>query len=228
MKEAATKAGRATADWESIEKHYRAGVLSVREIAKLYEITEGAIRKKAKEKAWERDLTAKVQQKARDELVRNAVRTAHEKADGVRTERDIIEQAAMTVVQVVREHRKSIATGRTIAGLLMEQLMEAANQRAELEAIVEEVTAEDATRERYNKLMRAVSLGAHAGTLKDLSTAVKNYVGLERQAFNVPDAPEPEPPAADSPTAKAVTDGFETLRAAFAKRLGRDKPDGPA
>lgn len=219
------KAAKPPADWESIEKHYRAGVLSVREIAKLYSITEGAIRKKARDKAWERDLTAKVQAKARDELVRTEVRNAYAKADGVRTEQEIITEAAMTVVQVVREHRKSIAAGRTIAALLMEQLLDAATHRETLEAIVEEVTAEDATADRRNKLMRAVSLGAHASTLKDLSAAVKNYVGLERQAFNVPDAPEPEPPApAADGAAKAVTEGFDKLRAAFAKHLGKDGP----
>lgn len=221
MKEEA-KAARAAPDWESIEKHYRAGVLSVREIASLYEVTEGAIRKHAKKNAWERDLTAKVQAKARDELVRNEVRTAYAKADGVRTEQEIITEAAMTVVQVVREHRQAIAAGRNMAAMLMDQLLDAATHRPELEAIAEEVTVEDKTAERYNKLMRAVSLGAHASILKDLATAVKNYVGLERQAFNVPDVPEPPPP--DDPaagSAKAVTEGFEALRAAFAKRLGK-------
>jgi hypothetical protein len=36
----------------------------------------------------------------------------------VRTERDIVEQAALTMVAVVREHRTSIVTGRGIVAVL--------------------------------------------------------------------------------------------------------------
>lgn len=207
-------------DWEAIEKLYRAGVLSVRAIGELHNVTEGAIRKQAKKNAWERDLTAKVQQKARDELVRMEVRTAHEKLHGVRTEQDIINEAALTVVEVVRSHRRDIAAGRSIATMLATQLYQAAEHRPELEDIILEVTADDATSDRRRTLMRAVSLPTHAGTLKDLAAVMKILVGLERQAFNVPDAPEPEPPEGQGDTAKAVTEGFDALRAAFAKRLG--------
>jgi hypothetical protein len=38
----------ATPDWEAIESAYRAGVLSLRDIGDKYGVTEGAIRKRAK------------------------------------------------------------------------------------------------------------------------------------------------------------------------------------
>ncbi|MFU8574274.1 hypothetical protein ACNAST_22600, partial [Klebsiella pneumoniae] len=41
----------ATPDWEAIESAYRAGVLSLRDIGDKYGVTEGAIRKRAKEGA---------------------------------------------------------------------------------------------------------------------------------------------------------------------------------
>jgi predicted DNA-binding protein YlxM (UPF0122 family) len=43
-------------DWEAIEREYRAGQLSVREIARQYAVSEGAIRKRAKAEGWERAL----------------------------------------------------------------------------------------------------------------------------------------------------------------------------
>lgn len=49
-----------TPDWERIEADYRAGVLSLREIAAANGITEGAIRKRAKRDGWTRDLGAKI------------------------------------------------------------------------------------------------------------------------------------------------------------------------
>lgn len=210
-------------DWEGIEKLYRAGMISVRAIAELHEVTEGAIRKKAKNQGWERDLTAKVQQKARDELVRAEVRTAHARTHGVRTEREIVEAAALTVVTVVREHRRDISTGRNIVALLSAQLQSAAGQRDELENLIELETGEDETGERRAKLMKAVSLPVHASTLRDLSTAMKNLIGLERQAFNVPDVPEPDVPDSANSSAQAVTEGFAELKAAFAARIGKEK-----
>lgn len=51
-------------DWEAIESAYRAGVMSIREIASQYEITHQAISKRAKKEGWERDLKAKVKARA--------------------------------------------------------------------------------------------------------------------------------------------------------------------
>ena len=55
-------------DWEAIERAYRAGLLSIREIASAQCITHGAINKRAKRDGWERDLKAKIKAKA-DALV---------------------------------------------------------------------------------------------------------------------------------------------------------------
>ena len=49
--------GKAAPDWERIELDYRAGIKSLRQIADEGGITEGAIRKRAKRDAWERDLS---------------------------------------------------------------------------------------------------------------------------------------------------------------------------
>jgi hypothetical protein len=53
-----------TVDWERIEADYRAGVKSLRETAGAHGITEGAIRKRAKQHGWTRDLKDKVRAKA--------------------------------------------------------------------------------------------------------------------------------------------------------------------
>lgn len=218
-------APKAKTDWESIEKHYRAGVLSLREIAKQHDVTDGAIRKKAKANQWERDLTAKVAEKVRTELVRSEVRTVNAQ-EALRTEKEIVASAAATVVQLVREHRRDIAAGRNLVSLLSTQLLDVAGQRSDFEEAIEIECAADKTAERRNKLMKAVSLPMHASTVRDLSTAMKNLIGLERQAFNVNDAPveKPEEPA----SAAQVDTGFAELRAAFKKRLGKPDDDAPA
>lgn len=62
-------------DWEKIEAEFRAGQLSVREIARQHCLTETAIRKRAKLHKWQRDLSDKVRTAVRNETVRRAVRT---------------------------------------------------------------------------------------------------------------------------------------------------------
>ena len=177
---------RAT-DWESIERDYRAGVLSIREVAKIHSVSDTAIRKKAKAERWERDLTERVNEKVRTELVRGEVRTADP-----RTEREIVEVAAATVVQVVRGHRGRIKQGNELVELLTKQLIDVAGRREEFETAIEIVCAEDKTTERMARLMKAVSLGTHASIAVNLANATKVWVGLERQAFNIAETVDPE------------------------------------
>jgi len=51
-------------DWEAIERDYRAGLLSIREIAVRHGCTHTAINRRAKVRDWERDLKPKIQAKA--------------------------------------------------------------------------------------------------------------------------------------------------------------------
>jgi hypothetical protein len=179
-------------DWEAVERDYRAGVLSIREVGKLHEISEGAIRKKAKALGWERDLTEQVNEKVRSELVRST-HLPDQKSPTYQkqTEREIIDQAAATVVQVVREHRSRIRQGNAIVELLSKQLLDVAGSRDEFEATIEAECTKDKSPERYNRLMKAVSLGAHTTMAVNLANATKVWIGLERQAFNIGDGVDP-------------------------------------
>lgn len=60
---------KAAPDWERIEADYRAGLLSVREIAASNGVSHVAIGKRAKRDGWERDLQAKIKAKADDRSV---------------------------------------------------------------------------------------------------------------------------------------------------------------
>lgn len=174
-------------DWEAVEREYRAGQLSNRMIAEKHGISDTAIRKRAKAQGWSKDLTEKVRQEVRSQLVRAEVRTPSV------SDREVIEVAAATGAQVVRTHRKDIRTAADIVGLLMGQLLDAASNREELAEAIEEETANDETGHRRAKLYRAISLQSHAAIVRDLSTAAKNLVQLERQAYNLDEQPHEEP-----------------------------------
>ncbi|NCP41217.1 MAG: hypothetical protein GW848_12060 [Rhodoferax sp.] len=53
---------KSSPDWELIERHYRAGVKTVRQLAIEYGVSHTAIQKRATKFGWERDLTQKIQQ----------------------------------------------------------------------------------------------------------------------------------------------------------------------
>lgn len=110
-------------DWEAIERAYRAGSLSVRAIADSNEITEGAVRKRAKKEGWTRDLTAKVKQATKEKLVRAEVRTDGTQ-DALRTDDDIVEEASDAAAAIVLSHRTGLAKWRAIADKLCDRLGE--------------------------------------------------------------------------------------------------------
>lgn len=214
-------ATRAGPDWETIECEYRAGLFSIREIGKRNGVSDTAIRKKAKAGGWARDLTSKVQEQVRADLVRaqvrTEVRTTHTRANP-RTEREIVEEAAATVVAVVQHHRKDIKAGREVVAALLAQLASSDMANAEIEELIEQETAiaeDDTTATEQRKLRRraamlkAISLPERAGTIKELSLALKNLIGVERQAYNVDATPPPPPPGEDD---RGAIDTFAAFR----------------
>ena len=128
---------KSAADCEAIEHAYRAGVLTNREIATQNGITEGAIRKKAKREGWRKNLSARVQEKVRADLVRAEVRPP---AGSNQSERQIVDEAAAQVVTLVREHRVDICRLRETGGTLWQQLVDAIGNREWIELAIQEDT----------------------------------------------------------------------------------------
>jgi hypothetical protein len=159
---------KAATDWEAIEREFRAGQLSLREIAREHGITDTAIRKKAKEFGWVRDLSEQVREKVRTELVRDAVRTPNAR------EPEIVEAAAARGVEVVREHRRDIAGARRRAARIGSQI-------DRLLEVLETMQPED------ENFLGRVSSAASANNA--LSQALSRVIPLERQAFSL-DEPE--------------------------------------
>ena len=176
-------------DWERIEAQFRAGVMSVREIARAHDniVTEAAIRKRAKRDGWDRDLSAKVRAKAealvRKESVRTEVRTANP------TEREVIEIEAEVQSRIQIAHRRDIGRGRNLVMTLLDELeavcgVENAALLAELGEMMRKPDqhGQDKFNDLYQKL---VSLPGRAKTMKDLGESLRVLVTMEREAFGL-------------------------------------------
>lgn len=192
---------KAATDWEAIEREYRAGMLSIAEIARQHDVTHPAILKRAKKLGWKRDLSEKVRSEIATRLV----------TEGLQGQRDAvtIEQAAERGVAIVREHRKDICTARTVASNLLEELRSASQSVEELEDLIFEHTeapdgrvetkAEESARlRRRDKMLAAVALPARSQTLNNLANALKTVISLERQAFNIDENGKAPPDGSDA------------------------------
>lgn len=176
--------GKKNIDWERGDKLILANVLSQREIARQLRCAEGSVRNRVKalRKAGKyRDLSEQVKETARTRTLRESLRTADV------SDEQVIEEAAAVLVEVVKGHRRAIKQGNMIADTLFAHLQEAATLRSQIEADIEIETNDDKTTVRRNQMMKAVSLPGHAGVLRDLSVAMKNFIPLERQAFSLDD-----------------------------------------
>lgn len=111
-----------THDLAAIEREYRTGQLSNRELGRQQGVSEAAVRKWAKLYGWTRDLSAAVRNRVREELVRDAVRANGCELMGVvPSDAAIVDEAAGRGVAIVRIHRRDIqATRQAVADLLEE------------------------------------------------------------------------------------------------------------
>lgn len=178
-------------DWEAIESAYRAGVMSLREIASQHGISEGAIRKRAKRDKWSRDLNAKVKERA-DDLVRKAeVRKAEVRkqvrSETILSERVLIEATAEVIATVRMEHRGDIRRAREITNALFDELGAECADVASLRKLGELMLEPDENgRDKLNEIYHSIiSMPERVKALKALSDAMKNLVGLERQAYDI-------------------------------------------
>ena len=173
-------------DWERIEQLYRAGLLSVREIAATCGVSHTAINKRAKAGSWDRDLKAKIQAKA-DSLVSKAEVSKEVSTQAMATERGIVEANAQVIANVRIAHRTDIGRSRRLANKLLDELEGLTDNRDLFDRLGELLRDEDdkGQDKRNDLYMKVIDLPARTKTMKELAETLKNLIALERQAYDV-------------------------------------------
>jgi transposase-like protein len=140
-----------TINWPRIEAEYLAGEDSIREIADRHEISDTAIRKRAKAEGWVRK-------------VRSANRREPERAPPPPPASD---------PEKPREPASIADDGRSLVGRMLDELDTVTSRRGELEDLIIAATEDDEDDARRDAMMKTLSLPSRANTMKTLALALK-------------------------------------------------------
>lgn len=190
------QAEKTAPDWERIEADYRAGVLSVREIASAHGVSHTAINKRASRDGWERDLSAKIKAKA-EALVSKAEVSSEVSTKKAETDRVIVEANAEAIARVRLSHRSDISRSRRLAMALLEELEVATGNIELFQELGDFLRSDDdkGADKRNDVYQRVISSVGRIDSMKKLSDTLKTLVGLEREAYGITEAPEATPGA---------------------------------
>jgi len=146
-------ARKTTADWQRIEIEYCGGEDSIREIADRHDISDTAIRKRAKAEGWSRQ----VRTPNRRELVRQPAAPAP------------IDPAEPVEPSAIADE------GRGLVFRMLEELDVTTSRRGELEEMIVAATEGDEDDARRDAMERAISLPQRAATLQKLALSLKGF-----------------------------------------------------
>ena len=193
-----TKTPRKTVDWEAVELHYRAGIRSLKDIGKEYEVSDAGIIKKAKAQGWTRDLAAKIKAKAEAKVSAAAV-SAEVSAARTANEQVVVEANAELQYQVRMRHRGDIAALRALFLSLLEEVKLASSPEGldaletlqqllhEGESDPDDPEGVKRAQKMRDSLMRALSTGSRIDSAKKLTEMLEKLVRMEREAFGIDD-----------------------------------------
>ena len=172
-------------DWEAIADDYRAGVVSIREMAKIYDISEAMIRKRAKAEGWERFLADRVRSAVAEKMLRADAEasgiappaSSHPQRARTRDEQ-IVEAAATTAARIILSHRVDLTRLQEHRTRLLDilQSLEAKHDKTDTERMLDgDKPLSEA--ERYDVVQ------AQAQILEQLARVTYRLIPLERQAY---------------------------------------------
>lgn len=207
-------------DYDRIELHWRAGLLSPHQLAAKYteetgqKVSHAAIIKHFKKQGIARNLSQKIMDRA-NAMVTEAMVTGKVTAKPTKPDAEIIEAGSMQVASVQLAHRHDIRRARTLTNALLSEL----EQQTDPETLVmlaqlgemlrnEDEKGQDRRNDLYQKV---ISLSERSKTLKTLAESLRSVVDMERTAFGM-DADKGQE---IDPLAQAMA-GFTPQRAAGA------------
>lgn len=183
-------------DEEALGRDWRAGILTLGQIAEKYGLESYQVQNLVKKRKWGRDLAQRIQQETTNRLQEEVAKslTANQQA---MTEAAIVEANAALQTAITRHHRTGATSTRESILKLVAELgafaipQEQLDRFAEIAALQrsQQVDDFDAQNEEYARALatfqRLVELPSRARTAKDLVAALASVVELERKVYGI-------------------------------------------
>jgi len=175
-------------DWRAIEREYRAGIKTLRQIASEHGITHGAINKRAKQEDWPRDLSAKIKAAA-ESKVSKALVSRVESTNDVVTERQVVEANAEIVAQADLINRKDVLLALSVSRSQLGEVAELGEPefRERLIALGDAMDTSTPQRaDKDNELYRyIISLAGRVKLSKDIAASHGVYIPMQRKILKL-------------------------------------------
>jgi hypothetical protein len=185
---------KAKTDWEAVERDYRTGKYTLRELEKKHHVSYAQISRKASILQWTKDLRQAIKQATDAALLQVSVTEAQKNV----TETIVV--AAEVAKNVIVGHRVGLNRITTIKGKLLNQIEQAVDNMADLAEIIEMVRNPDENGvDRANDALKKVmSRSTLVDDLKKLADVDEKVRKGEREAHNIesqddtPDSAKPK------------------------------------
>lgn len=200
----AAVAKRHKTDWEAIERDFRTGKFTLRELEAQHGVSYAQISRKATKYGWTKDLREVIKQATDAAVLRETVTKAQKDV----TETVLV--AAEVNKQVILAHRHGLQELTQVKRTLLDQIQQAAALLPDLAEVVEMVrNPDDNGIDRANDALRkAMSRSALVDDLKKLADVDEKVRKGEREAFGLDDIGRPE----DEGLAAMATAELQRLR----------------
>lgn len=189
----ASEADKQPVDWELIEKDYRAGIKTDRQIGKERGVSHTAIQKRAKKFGWTKDLTEKIQAAAKSkvakQVVAKSVATEDKLSDAATVEAysDIVasvdliqrEDVGLAITNSRNQLKELVLLGEPRFAQILEEIAEAYDESG---PTANGGFKTDKTNELYRYI---ISLAGRVKMAKEIAGSHGVYLPLQRKIFGL-------------------------------------------
>ena len=199
--------GKRRADWEAVERDYRTGRYTLRELEAQHGVSYAQISRKASALGWCKDLREVIKQATDAALLRETVTQAQKDAT------DTVLVAAEANTQVILGHRRDVAATRQVAADLLQELGRSALLAEDQELLAQILAgsgAEPVDEARARAVVqKALALPGRVSSVKQLADTFDKLQLAERRAFGIDD---PAAKSAPPPLAELATNELRRMR----------------
>lgn len=188
---------------------YCAGELSIRKIADQFEVTDGFVRKKAKQNGWVRDRAQVIRNQAKGKAQRaqaaaSVILTRMQEGivplDKPLSEAEVLASVSDLQSHKIADHQERLTRLRDVGDGLTDELQELQNNIVPVHEAIQLLVSHTKSLPELGdlqKIANSITVGNRVRVFKELIGAITSLINAERKAFDMDDPDKAADPLAD-------------------------------